>query len=152
MSGSAVKTCAEHQFEAYLREAGVAGHEDHQPDLGGGPGSRRPDYRVTRGEAAAIIELKGFETSSVEDVLVRGGGVVIRDASQELAPVRNKIPDLRRGPGVAAQIMDRRDGRLMLGELHPVELRGISDSNLSKKGTASGPGNSPCSSQRMSER
>ncbi|HKZ14113.1 MAG TPA: hypothetical protein VJL81_09750 [Solirubrobacterales bacterium] len=86
-----MKTAAENQFETYLRESGVDGHEDHQPDLGGGPGARRPDYRVTRAEAAAIIELKGFETSSMEDALARGGGVVIRDASQELAPVRNKI-------------------------------------------------------------
>ncbi|MBS1886122.1 MAG: hypothetical protein JSU06_02950 [Actinobacteria bacterium] len=86
-----MKTPAERQFETYLRESGVDGHEDHQPDLGGGPGARRPDYLVTRGEAAAIIELKGFENSPLEDALARGRGVVIRDASQELAPVRNKI-------------------------------------------------------------
>ncbi len=91
MSGSALKTPAERQFETYLRESDVSGHEDHQPDLGGGPEARRPDYRVTRGEAAAIVELKGFETSAMEDALARGGGVVIRDASQELAPIRNKI-------------------------------------------------------------
>jgi hypothetical protein len=91
MSGPTLKSPAEHQFEAYLHESYIGGHEDHQPDLGGGPEARRPDYRVNRGEAAAIIELKGFETSAMEEALARGGGVVIRDASQELAPVRNKI-------------------------------------------------------------
>jgi len=91
MSGPPPKSPAEHQFETYLRESDIAGHDDHQPDLGGGPGARRPDYRVSRGEAAAIIELKGFESSAMEDELARGGGVAIRDASEELAPVRNKI-------------------------------------------------------------
>jgi hypothetical protein len=91
ISAPSAKTPAEHQFETYLRESGIGGHDDHQPDLGGGPGARRPDYRVVRGGAAAIVELKGFETSAMEDALACGGGVVIRDASQELAPIRNKI-------------------------------------------------------------
>jgi hypothetical protein len=88
---SAPKSDAESQFEAYLIAAGIGGGEDHEPDLGGGVGARRPDYRVSLDDAAAIIELKGFETSPVEDALQRGGGVVIRDQSQELAPIRNKI-------------------------------------------------------------
>jgi hypothetical protein len=91
MHGSPLKTPAEHQFEAYLREVGISGGEDHQPDLGGGSEARRPDYRVSRGDAAAIIELKGFETSPVEDALERGGGMVICDQGQELSPMRNKI-------------------------------------------------------------
>jgi hypothetical protein len=91
MLRSALKTPSEDQFETYLREAGISGGEDHQPDLGGGPGARRPDYRVSRDDIAAIIELKGFETSPLEDALECGGGFMVRDASQELAPVRNKI-------------------------------------------------------------
>jgi hypothetical protein len=91
MPGSALKTPAEHQFETYLLEVGIDGGAYHQPDLGGGAEARRPDYRVSRGNAVAIIELKGFESSSIEDALMRGGGVVIRDASEELAPMRNKI-------------------------------------------------------------
>ncbi len=76
-----MRTVAEEQFEAYLLESGIEGGEDHEPDLGGGPEERRPDYRVSRGDAAAIIELKGFESSSLEEALGGGGGVVIRNAS-----------------------------------------------------------------------
>jgi hypothetical protein len=85
------KDAAEEQFERYLLEAGISGGGNHQPDLGGGCAVRRPDYRINRGNAAAIVEVKGFERSSVEDALCRGGGVVIRDESEELAPIRNKI-------------------------------------------------------------
>jgi len=89
MSGKTTKTLAEQQFETYLLESGIKGGEDHEPDLGGGLEERRPDYRVSRGDAAAIIELKGFETSPVEEAL--GGGVVIRDQREELTPMRHKI-------------------------------------------------------------
>jgi hypothetical protein len=86
------KDPAEEQFERYLREVGLAGGEDHQPDLGGGAGARRPDYRISRGgEAAAIVEVKGFEKCAVEEELRRGRGVVICDAKKEMAPIRNKI-------------------------------------------------------------
>ena len=91
MSTTDTKTAAEQQFETYLYEVGIDGGQDHQPDLGGGPEARRPDYRISRGDAAAIIELKGFETSSLDDALKASGGYVVRGASQELAPTRNKI-------------------------------------------------------------
>jgi hypothetical protein len=85
------KDPAEEQFERYLREAGISGGENHQPDLGGGVGARRPDYRVGRGRAAAIVEVKGFESCAAEEALRRGGGVVMRNGSEEIAPIRNKI-------------------------------------------------------------
>lgn len=91
MSDLALKTPAERQFETYLCEVGIAGGDDHHPDLGGGSDARRPDYRISRGDAAAIIELKGFETSPLEDALKASGGFVVRGTSQELAPTRNKI-------------------------------------------------------------
>lgn len=91
MPGSALKTPAEHQFENYLFDVGIDGGDDHQPDLGGGAEARRPDYRVSRVGDAAIIELKEFASSSLEDALERGRGVVIRDAKEELAPMRYKI-------------------------------------------------------------
>ncbi|HEY2717363.1 MAG TPA: hypothetical protein VGI73_14185 [Solirubrobacterales bacterium] len=92
MPGTVPKTPSECQFEAYLLEVGVDGGENHQPNLGGDPEAPRPDYRINRGDAAAIIELKGFERSAAEDALIASdGGVVIRDAKQELAPMRNKI-------------------------------------------------------------
>jgi hypothetical protein len=55
MVGSALKTPAERQFETYLRDVGIDGGDDHEPDLGGGSDARRPDYRVSRGNTAAII-------------------------------------------------------------------------------------------------
>jgi hypothetical protein len=91
MTRLSVKNPAEEQFERYLREVGIAGGENHQPDLGGGAGARRPDYRISRGASAAIVEVKGFEKCAAEDALRRGGGVVIRDAREEIAPIRNKI-------------------------------------------------------------
>jgi hypothetical protein len=91
VSDRSAKNPAEEQFERYLREVGIDGGDDHQPDLGGGEGAPRPDYRIARGESAAIVEVKGFESCAVEDALRRGGGVVIRDASEEMAPIRNKI-------------------------------------------------------------
>lgn len=91
MVGSALKTPAECQFETYLRDVGIDGGDDHEPDLGGGSDARRPDYRVSRGNTAAIIELKGFESSPIEEALEDSGGFLVRDGRQELLPIRNKI-------------------------------------------------------------
>jgi hypothetical protein len=86
-----IKDPAEEQFERYLREVGIAGGDIHQPDLGGGAEARRPDYRISRGGAAAIVEVKGFKKCAAEEELWRAGGVVIRNAREEIAPIRNKI-------------------------------------------------------------
>jgi hypothetical protein len=91
MNAVSAKNAAEEQFERYLREAGISGGENHEPDLGAEDGAPRPDYRIARGRTAAIVEVKGFEKSAVEEALVQGGGVIIRDGSEELAPIRNKI-------------------------------------------------------------
>jgi hypothetical protein len=88
MPGSALKTPAEHQFETYLFGVGLDGADDHEPDLGG---EKRPDYRVSRGEAAVIIELKGFESSPLEMALEASSDFLVRDGRQELAPMRNKV-------------------------------------------------------------
>ncbi len=91
MIGLSATNPGEEQFERYLREAGIDGGDIHQPDLGGGHRAPRPDYRISNGKGAAIVEVKGFEKSAAEDALRHGTGVVIRDASEEMAPIRNKI-------------------------------------------------------------
>lgn len=128
MPGVPTRNPAEQQFESYLRTVGLDGGDDHQPDLGGGPCSRRPDYRIQRGESAAIVEVKAFETSAMEDALDRGGGVVIRDAAEELAPVRNKIGEalkqLRpyRGRSEALIVCLANPHRLMVAGEDPNEI------------------------------
>lgn len=79
---------AEAQFETYLEEHGIAGGDDHHPDLGG---DKKPDYRISRGTSAAIVEVKGFETSRLHDRLSEstGGGVLSDD--DVFGTARNKI-------------------------------------------------------------
>jgi hypothetical protein len=85
------KSAAEILFERYLAEHGLAGGDEHQPDLGGSANARRPDYRVAKGASAAIVELKAFESSALEDALAASTGYLARGEDQELAPIRNKI-------------------------------------------------------------
>lgn len=79
---------AEAQFETYLKEHGIAGGNDHHPDLGGG---KKPDYRISRGTSGAIVEVKGFEISRLHDRLSEstGGGVLSDD--DVFGTARNKI-------------------------------------------------------------
>ncbi len=51
-------------FEAYLREHGIDGADDHHPDVGS---SFRPDYRVHWGDDSAICEVKEFKTTKADE-------------------------------------------------------------------------------------
>jgi hypothetical protein len=79
---------AEAQFEAYLEERGIAGGDDHHPDLGG---KKRPDYRISRGSSAVIVEIKGFTTSRMQDRLEGSTGTVILSDRDIYGTPRNKI-------------------------------------------------------------
>lgn len=89
MSAATRKT-SEVWFERYASERSLEGAEDHQPDLGGGA---RPDFRVYRNGASAIVEVKEFETSVLDRRLKEAGprNVVSLDAESELATVRHKL-------------------------------------------------------------
>lgn len=50
-------------FERYAAEHGLEGGDEHQPDLGGGSDTPQPDFRVRKGDSSAIVEVKEFETS-----------------------------------------------------------------------------------------
>lgn len=84
------RKASEQWFESYATERGLDGADDHQPDLGG---TAEPDFRVSRGDLSAIVEVKEFETSYLDRALKAGGSrnVVITGAEQELSTVRHKI-------------------------------------------------------------
>ncbi len=58
------RTTSELWFEAYLREHGIDGADDHHPDVGS---SLRPDYRVQWGDDSAIFEAKEFKTTKADE-------------------------------------------------------------------------------------
>lgn len=78
---------AEAQFETYLEERGIAGGDDHHPDLGG---AKKPDYRISRETSTAIVEVKGFKTSRMHDRLSEMRGGVLSD-DDVFGTARNKI-------------------------------------------------------------
>lgn len=90
---SAVQNESEVWLERYAAEHGLAGSDEHQPDLGGGPDAPRPDFRLRRGQSSAIIEVKEFETSTLHRRLMEAGprNMVSLDAKTEYATVRNKL-------------------------------------------------------------
>jgi len=63
----------EKQLAAYAAQQGLDGHDDHEPDLGGAPGKPQPDFRLSRGGSAAIIEVKEYESSVLHDRMQDGG-------------------------------------------------------------------------------
>lgn len=69
----AAKKESEVWMERYAADHGLDGADDHQPDLRGGEGAPRPDYRFSRGTSSAIVEVKESETSTL-DKRPRGAG------------------------------------------------------------------------------
>ena len=55
--------------------------------------SRRPDFRLARGESAAIVEVKEFESTYLDTVLKNRGTstVITTDPEQELETLRRKV-------------------------------------------------------------
>jgi hypothetical protein len=80
-------------FERYAAEHGLEGGDEHQPDLGGGTDAAQPDFRVRKGDSSAIVEVKEFETSVLDQRLKEAGprNVVMLDAESELSTTRNKL-------------------------------------------------------------
>jgi len=79
---------AEAQFEAYLEERGITGAEDHHPDLGG---DKKPDYRISRGGPAAIVELKGITTSRMQERVTGSKGSMVLSDDDVYGTARNTI-------------------------------------------------------------
>lgn len=87
MAAAQSKQVSEEWFERYLRDHGLAGWEEHHPDLSD---KRRPDYRVARGAQAAICEVKEFRTTRLRDRFRPGHAFVVSDA-EEFGSVRNAV-------------------------------------------------------------
>lgn len=87
---AATKKTSEVWFERYASEHGIEGAEDHEPDLGS---DAKPDFRVFRGDASAIVEVKEFDTSVLDRRLNEAGpgNVVMLNAESELATIRHKL-------------------------------------------------------------
>jgi hypothetical protein len=90
-------------LERHAAEPGLEGGDDHQPDLGG---SAEPDFRLTRGESAAIVEVKEFEPTYLDTTLKNVGprNVVTTDPEQELETIRRKV---RKGAEQLREYQDR---------------------------------------------
>lgn len=87
---STTNTESEVWLQRYAAEHGLEGGDDHQPDLGG---SRRPDFRLSSGQNAAIVEVKEFESTYL-DTALKGVGprnMVSTDPEQELETLRRKV-------------------------------------------------------------
>jgi hypothetical protein len=90
-------------LERYAAEHGLEGGDDHQPDL---DGSAEPDFRLTRGGSAAIVEVKEFESTYLDTTLKNVGprNVVTTDPEQELETIRRKV---RKGAEQLREYQDR---------------------------------------------
>ncbi len=84
----AAKNLAETQFEAYLAERGIAGGEDHHPELGA---AKNPDYRISRDGPPAIVELKGCENSRMHERLLGSRGAMVLSDDDVYGSTRNTI-------------------------------------------------------------
>jgi hypothetical protein len=85
----------EEQMAAYARQHGLDGADDHEPNLGGEAGAPRPDFRLSRGGSAAIVEVKEYERSVLDDRMKDGGYFTLGD-KDEYGQTRDKIKDARR--------------------------------------------------------
>jgi hypothetical protein len=85
---SPAKNPAETQFEAYLAERGIAGGEDHHPELGA---DKKPDYRINRDGPPAIVELKGCEVSRMQERLHGSRGAMMLSDDDVYGTARNTI-------------------------------------------------------------
>jgi hypothetical protein len=85
----------EEQMAAYARQHGLDGADDQEPDLGGGAGAPRPDFRLSRGDSTAIVEVKEYERSVLDDRMKDGGYFTLGD-KDEYGQTRDKIKDARR--------------------------------------------------------
>lgn len=81
---------------AYATQHGLDGASDHEPDLGGGPDAPRPDFRLSRGSSAAIVELKEYERSVLDDQMKSGATYFTLGDKDEYGQTRDKIKDARR--------------------------------------------------------
>jgi hypothetical protein len=81
---------------AYARQHGLGGADDHEPNLGGDEGSPRPDFRLSRGGSAAIVEVKEYETSALDDRMKSGQSYFTTGDKDEYGQTRDKIKDARR--------------------------------------------------------
>jgi hypothetical protein len=57
------RTLADEWFEGYLRQEGLQGADEHEPDLGV---NTRPDFLIAGGPHQAVCEVKQFETSGMQ--------------------------------------------------------------------------------------
>jgi hypothetical protein len=85
------KTQSELWLERYAAEHGLAGADDQHPDLGGD--GHRPDYRLSRGQSAAIVEVKEFDSAYLDSALKSSGprATLTLDPAQELESIRRRI-------------------------------------------------------------
>ena len=91
MAITSVKEISEDWFERYLVDHDVNGGNDHHPDLGVG---KKPDYRISRGSAGAICEIKEFTTSGMEKRFAGAAGQPMSLSDKEVyGAVRRKISD-----------------------------------------------------------
>lgn len=88
---AAPQTQSELWLKSYADEHGLVGGDDQHPDLGAD--GKRPDYRLSRGECAAIVEVKEFDSAYLDTALKAAGPRVTLtlDPAQELESIRRRI-------------------------------------------------------------
>jgi len=107
-------------FETYLHETGHLGGEAHEPELH--TGSTNPDYRVEKGGASAVCDIKEFKDSALHrgiNTLQRNRKEFLTQTGHDIGPQASTIDPKRLLAPVRRQIKSGADN------LRPLKDRGL---------------------------